>query len=180
MTLIKARRWPMQIGQRSFLQIAAVSGGLLLAACGGPRQATAPAAEPATPVIAAPPPVTLTMPADVPGEPPRRPESRDTLGKTAAEMRVLFGAPGLLRREPPSEIWQYTAPAFGQGDKRASGCVLIFVLYPENEAANTDSQAVLRVQHAQSLPRRRGDPVGDADCVEALLKVPPTRVAPGS
>lgn len=176
MTLIKSRRWPMQIGQRSFLQIAAVSGGLLLAACGGPRQATAPAAEPAAPVIAAPPPVTLTMPAQVPGEPPRRPESRDTVGKTAAEMRVLFGEPGLLRREPPSEVWQYTAQAFGQ----TYGCVLIFVLYPENDGATADSQAVLRVQHAQSLPRRRGDPVGDADCVEALLKVPPTRIAPGS
>ncbi|WP_374631671.1 hypothetical protein [Ferrovibrio sp.] len=170
MTRYTARRGLNGFGRRRlFLNAPLLLCCLLLAACAAPRQPAAPAAEQAAaPAVVVPPPIALTLPAPVPGEPPRRAESRDAVGKTAAEMRVLFGEPGLLRREPPSEVWQYTAQSVGQ----SGGCVLIFVLYPENGADGS----VLRVHHGQSLPRRRGSPVGDADCVEALLKVPPVSV----
>ncbi len=155
--------------------------GALLTGCGGARPSAPTASDQAAPVVAAPPPPAITLPAPVPGEPPRRAESRDAIGKSAAELRVLFGEPGLLRREPPSEVWQYTAQSVpgqnavpGQNSGPSTGCVLIFVLYPDGDT--------LRVNHAQSLPRRRGNPVGDADCMEALLKVPPVSITaqPGS
>ncbi len=151
---------------------------LLLAACGAPRQSAPSVQDAAAPAVApAGPQVALTLPPPVPGQPPRRAESRDTIGKSAAEMRLLFGEPGLLRREPPSEVWQYTAQAVGD----TPGCVLIFVLYPDGGSSSSGADG-MRVQHAQSLPRRRGSPVGDADCMEALLKIPAVSVTakPGS
>lgn len=130
----------------------------LLTACG----ARAPqAVESSPPPAPAEEPLNLALapPPAVPGEGPRRPISADVAGKSAAEVRALFGAPTLLRREPPAEVWQFVA--------EQAGCVLLLTLYP----AETGAQ--MRVSHAQTLPRSRSRPVADADCIAALLKVPP-------
>jgi len=141
----------------------------LLAACGAPR-APSPVVQAE---VAAPTEtgegldLSLAPPPQAPGEPARRPLPRDVLNKSSAEVRALFGEPGLVRRELPAEVWQY------QADQPA--CVLIFVLYPAENAA-----AQLRVRQAQSVPRRRGVPIDDADCLAAMLKPAPGSPRPVS
>lgn len=131
-----------------------------LAACGGAR---APAGPDTTGAASGFPAEALNLtlaPPQVPGEQPRRPVPRDVLNKTQAEVRALFGEPALLRREAPSEVWQYLADT--------PSCVMILVLYP------VDGQpGQMRVQHARSAARMRGAAVDEADCLAALLKTSP-------
>jgi hypothetical protein len=124
-----------------------------LAACGG--RPTAPATTGVLPGEE----LDLSLVHQKPDEPPRRPLSADVVRKTAAEARVLFGAPTTLRREPPGEVWQYQA--------EAPRCTLLLFLYPD------DSATRMRVSHAQVLSRVRGQTIDDSDCLAALLKTPP-------
>jgi hypothetical protein len=53
--------------------------------------------------------------------PEPRVRSAAILGLDGAEVRMLLGDPGLIRRETPAEVWQY----------RTAGCVLDVVLYDQ-------------------------------------------------
>jgi hypothetical protein len=126
-----------------------------LAACGA-RQA------PTTTGVLPGEELDLSLVHQKPDEPPRRAVSADVVRKTAAEARVLFGAPTTLRREPPGEVWQYQA--------EAPRCTLLLFLYPDDTATR------MRVSHAQVLSRVRGQTIDDSDCLAALLKTPPQPV----
>lgn len=146
-----------------------LSLGFLLAACGAPRVPPPVVQAETSPPVEAGEGLDLSLapPPQTPGEPARRPLPRDVLNKSSAEVRALFGEPGLVRRELPAEVWQY------QADQPA--CVLIFVLYPAENAA-----AQLRVRHAQSVPRRRGASIDESDCLAAMLKPAPGSPRPVS
>lgn len=131
----------------------------MLAACGA-RQA------PTTTGVLPGEELDLSLVHQMPDEPPRRPVSADVVRKTAAEARVLFGAPTTLRREPPGEVWQYQA--------EAPRCTLLLFLYPDDGATR------MRVSHAQVLSRVRGQTVDDSDCLAALLKTVPPEQRPMS
>ena len=88
--------------------------------------------------------------------PPRRAVSNDLVGLTAPRVRTLFGRAPQVRREAPSEVWQYPA----------ARCVLLVFLYP----ATAPGAKELVVQHAETLARKNAVPVPDSDCLETLLK----------
>ncbi len=112
-----------------------------------PEQVAAVPAVPAAPAApAAPAKVAVVKPpaaavAPAPKKPPvAAPEPavslEDLVGLQRTAVADLFGPPGLLRREPPGEVWQY----------RRRGCVLHVFLY---EAAESGQ----RVEHVEiSLP----------------------------
>lgn len=52
----------------------------------------------------------------------------DLTGKPPAAVRQAIGVPTLTRREPPAEVWQYTA----------SSCVLDIVFYPHEKTMIAD------------------------------------------
>ena len=94
------------------------------------------AAPPAAPVA----PVTPVAPAAKPPPPPPPSEPsvalEDLVGLQRTDVATLLGAPGLQRREPPGEVWQY----------RNGGCVLHVFLYEAPPAGH-------RVEHVEiSLP----------------------------
>lgn len=132
---------------------------VLLAACGARQTPTTTGVLPGEDL-------DLSLVHQKPDEPPRRPVSADVVRKTAAEARVLFGAPTTLRREPPGEVWQYQA--------ETPRCTLLLFLYPD------DTTTRMRVSHAQVLSRVRGQTIDDSDCLAALLKTVPPEQRPMS
>jgi|TARA_B100002003_G_scaffold230425_1_gene240584 hypothetical protein len=103
-----------------------------------PEQVAAVPAAPAKVAVVKPPAAAV---APAPKKPPvAAPEPavslEDLVGLQRTAVADLFGPPGLLRREPPGEVWQY----------RRRGCVLHVFLY---EAAESGQ----RVEHVEiSLP----------------------------
>jgi hypothetical protein len=98
-----------------------------------PAAAAAPA--PKKPAVAAPEPA-LSL--------------EDLVGLQRTAVADLFGPPGLLRREPPGEVWQY----------RRRGCVLHVFLY---EAAESGQ----RVEHVEiSVP----EAMARGACLKTLLR----------
>lgn len=73
------------------------------------------------------------------------------LGTSPRELKTALGAPALVRREPPAEIWQY----------RDAACVLDLFLYPGKEG-----QAVTHLEARD----RTAKPVAAASCLERLLR----------
>lgn len=66
----------------------------------------------------------------------------DLTGLEASSLRSLLGAPGLVRKDPPAEVWQYRSPS----------CVLDIYLYPDGDK--------LTVAHAEArAPKAGGDPL---------------------
>ena len=63
------------------------------------------------------------------------------LGLDGAEVRLLLGDPGLIRRETPAEVWQY----------RTAGCVLDVVLYDQESGAR-GVYAEARTPRAEPAP----------------------------
>jgi len=130
----------------------------LLAACGGSRGADVAA----PPALAVPPPAAEAPP---PGEPPAATatlaaiapsaglRTPDLIGLSRAELARLLGAPTLLRREPPGEVWQYAGNA----------CVLHVFLYAEPNGS--------RVAHYESV-QRAGRRLTARDCYARLLAEP--------
>jgi hypothetical protein len=129
---------------------AALAAGavLLLSACAGaPEAAQAPAQAAAPPLAAtAPPPAAATLAAVAPaaGHPP------ELIGLTRADVARLLGAPTLLRREPPAEVWQYAGGA----------CVLHVFIYQEVGGS--------RVAYYEAA-QRSGRSLTARDCYDRLL-----------
>ncbi|GAB3440566.1 hypothetical protein [Insolitispirillum peregrinum] len=59
------------------------------------------------------------------------PSVTDIKGHTPADVRDRLGAPTLTRREPPAEVWQYSAQS----------CVLDVVFYPPRDNPNNGLRA---------------------------------------
>lgn len=126
----------------------AMNALLLLAACGGahPPEAARPAAgeqaflAPTETGAAA----GLSNVAPAAGRPP------ELVGLSREQVASLLGAPTLLRREAPAEVWQYVGAA----------CVLHVFLYQEHGA--------VRVAHYESAVRG-GRRVKARDCYDRLF-----------
>lgn len=143
----------------------AILACLALAACaapGGPAGRTtgngpAPAAtKPGHPAATATPTPTAMPaslpPAQRPGSPPPVDPAR-LKGLGTAHVRELLGEPGMLRREPPAEVWQY----------HGLGCVVDVFLYEDNGAQ--------RVTYVQVRSLDDGSPrLGDAECLSRLMR----------
>ena len=76
------------------------------------------------------------------------------VGLARADVAALLGPPGLLRRDPPAEMWQY----------RNEGCVLHLFLYP------VPADTGYEVRHVE-LRGRAGAPV-PARCYAGLIDAP--------
>jgi hypothetical protein len=70
----------------------------------------------------------------VAAKPPVIPEVNILVGKSAGEIRRIFGEPALLRQEAPAEVWQYLS----------LNCALHLFFYPPEGAAKGSE---LRVSH---------------------------------
>ncbi|MEQ9609387.1 MAG: hypothetical protein RLN99_17145 [Kiloniellaceae bacterium] len=93
--------------------------GLALSACqtGRPGQpVTGPAEAEAVPPAAVPAPAPTTQ---VATQPPGDDDPHQLMGLNRDGLTAVLGAPTLVRREAPAEIWQYLA----------EGCVFDVVLY---------------------------------------------------
>ena len=126
---------------RTWVAIAGLA--LLVAGCpaaqnpaGAPPETTPPETKPMVTIETAPAPVEPAVvgvaPATEPEAVARLPEAEPidddpaqlmTLERAALE--ALLGPPGLLREEPPAEVWLY----------QGTGCALHVFLYPERDGA---------------------------------------------
>ena len=106
-------------------RLAVIALVLALAACASAAQTPPPAVATARPVA---------LPATPPAPPAMDP--RALIGMASTGLTELLGAPLLLRRDAPAEIWQY-----GTAD-----CVLDLTLYP-------DENQVLSVRYMESRAR---------------------------
>jgi hypothetical protein len=148
--------------RRPGLLLAAL-GALLLAACAGAPPPGPPAEDGPSPAAVA------AMPPEAPAAEPRKraPAAADLVGLSARRVFALFGAPTLLRREPPAEVWQYAG----------SRCVLFVFLYRE---IGDQGEGEERVLHAETGGRDGGRGIGDAACLEALRRPDKDAAAPSS
>lgn len=140
----------------------AILACLALAACAAPggaagRRTTgnspAPAAtKPGHPAATSSATPAGRPPAQRPGSPPPVDPAR-LKGLGTAHVRELLGEPGMLRREPPAEVWQY----------HGLGCVVDVFLYEDNGAQ--------RVTYVQVRSLDDGSPrLGDAECLSRLMR----------
>lgn len=126
-----------------------------LAACGS----ALPPVEGASPHISG---VGVPAPALAPAPPPPQPPAATAaLSVTAVSLKGLdskgivtvLGEPGLLRRDPPAEVWQY----------RGSGCVVDLFLY--------EDRGIHRVAHVQVRPLSNdGGRPDEAVCLSRLAR----------
>ena len=131
-----------------------VAAGLLVSGCAAvdtvrepeiapsPRF-TMPEAAPEAPLAA----VSILPP---PGQ--LRPDPGELVGMTGGEVAELLGRPGLLRREPPAEVWRYAGPS----------CVLHIFLYPD------DAGPDYRVTFYETLGPDAG-PADSVSCYGSLI-----------
>lgn len=122
-----------------------------VAACGTPppvRTAEGEGAGPAS-VASVPPGLRRTI---LPG---KAVTPEDLSGAAPAKVRSLLGMPGLTRREPPAEVWQYVA----------SACVIDVIFYPPDEGGSRGVGL-----HAAHLVSRdlEGDALAPAACLDRL------------
>lgn len=75
-------------------------------------------------------------------------------GKTSAEIMEIFGAPTLLRKDEPAEVWQYLT----------NHCALHLVFYPE------DDSDILRVTYFAMNDRKVAEQVSLKGCFKSQLK----------
>ena len=90
----------------------------------------APAPTPAEPGVVTVAPATETEPqpeaiARLPEAEPIDDDPAQLMALDGAALEALLGPPGLLREEPPAEVWLY----------RGAGCALHVFLYPERAGA---------------------------------------------
>jgi len=75
-------------------------------------------------------------------------------GKTSAEITDIFGAPTLLRKDKPAEVWQYLT----------GHCALHLVFYPE------DDSDIMRVTYFAMNDRKAAEQVGVKSCFKSQLQ----------
>ncbi len=155
--------------------VAAIFAAFVLSACQIPPPSTAelPAAPPVSesqqpaPEPAVPAPAhsvgqteTAALPLDaidqtetaaLPPEPKIDDDPARLMGLDAAELALLLGAPDLLRREPPAEIWQY----------RGATCVFDVFLYEQ-----TGQQRVTYLEARDGTAQR----IGARACLNELFR----------
>jgi hypothetical protein len=95
-----------------------------------PMAAIEPAPAPAEPAVATVAPATDTEPqpeaiARLPEAEPIDDDPAQLMTLDRAALEALLGPPGLLREEPPAEVWLY----------QGTGCALHVFLYPERAGA---------------------------------------------
>ncbi|MFQ5534715.1 MAG: hypothetical protein ACE5EM_07840 [Sphingomonadales bacterium] len=83
---------------------------------------------------------------------PPKPRPSQLIGMTGEDVTALLGQPGLLRKEPPAEVWRYSGP----------DCVFHVFLYRD------DRTQTVRVRHYESLDLKATP--ADATCFAALLE----------
>ncbi len=152
------KRFPGSRRVRRLLGVAACA--LLLAACEGlPFSKSDLGVEYKAAEIAPEAAEEAAAEAEVAAIPPPEPEPEPVIeddparliGMTPHDIVTFLGAPELIRRETPANIWQY----------RAEGCVLDLVLYPEE---GTD-----RVTYVEA--RENGlDIMPAKDCLTRVLR----------
>jgi len=90
---------------------------------------------------------------------------RQLMGMSGPQVAGLLGAPSLLRRDPPVEVWQYAG----------RDCVLFVYIYESRPArANRPSAAsaesgAAQVDHVEIKPRN-GRAVSTHECMAALMQ----------
>jgi hypothetical protein len=110
--------------------------------------APAPAAIPAAPpAVRAPAPQV----AAIPPAPPINDDPSQLMGLDRGGLTALLGAPDLVRREAPAEIWQYLAV----------DCVFDVVLYERGQNYNV---SYLEARNAAALPQE------PRPCLNSLLR----------
>ena len=122
---------------------------LTLAACAAP-------APPPAPVVASPPPAPSPPPPAPPPPPALRPA--DLVGAPASVISALFGAPDLLRREPPAQVWRYARPA----------CVVHVFIYAPPGGGARQMEHTETVEHVEIDLRRPG--LDGPGCLDRLRK----------
>ncbi|GAB4362324.1 MAG: hypothetical protein Kow00114_17450 [Kiloniellaceae bacterium] len=95
--------------------------GLALSACQTGRPAQ-PVTDAASTAAAKPAPATPAPAPQVAALPPIDDDPRQLMGLDRDGLTAVLGAPALIRREAPAEIWQYVA----------EDCVFDVVLYEKN------------------------------------------------
>ena len=115
--------------------------------------ASVPAPAAAAPVLAAPPAVRAPAPqvAAIPPAPPINDDPNQLMGLDRGGLTALLGAPDLVRREAPAEIWQYLA----------TDCVFDVVLYARGQNYNV---SYLEARDAAALPQE------PRPCLNSLLR----------
>ncbi|MCW5731235.1 MAG: hypothetical protein KIT20_10780 [Alphaproteobacteria bacterium] len=160
-----------QMWDRGWRLIAPLALGLLAAACAGPEGGPAlvhgPASGADTQIAAGQDDTTPTASRTAPAARPARfgaapvqpavfrlpgPAPRGLLGMNRGEVGEMLGRPTLLRREQPSEVWQYRAPE----------CVL-FVFFFDAE----DKRGAL-VEYVEARQRGTAQPMPEADCLRRM------------
>ena len=118
------------------------------------EQAPAVPAPPAKVAVLTPPAATVAPTPKKPPAAPPPPEPavslEDLLGLQRTAVAELFGPPGLQRREPPGELWQY----------RRRGCVLHVFLY----------EAPPRGQRVEHVELSAPEDMAHGACLKSLLR----------
>ncbi len=106
--------------RRALLPLFAILPGLGLGACA--TDSAQPLQQQSSPAVSLAPPMLSTVPY-VPSTPTgpdqRRIDPSELVGLKAGVIQAKFGAPTLLRRDGPAQIWQY----------RSSGCIVDVFFY---------------------------------------------------
>jgi hypothetical protein len=102
----------------------------------------------------------VVIPPPPPPPPPPAPalHPADLVGAPASAISALFGAPDLLRREPPAQVWRYARPA----------CVVhVFIYAPPGGGAPRAKHAEI-VEHVEIDLRQPG--LDKPGCLDRLRK----------
>ena len=143
-------------GSRRFRRLLGVAAcALLLAACESLPFSKSDAETETKAVETAPEVAETEVAAIPPPEPEPEPvidnDPAQLVGMAPTDIVTFLGAPELIRRETPANIWQY----------RAGGCVLDLVLYPE-EGTDRVTYVEARENGLDIMPAR--------DCLTRLLR----------
>ena len=141
----------------------ALALALLVAACAGgeaPPAATSGKATDTSSNATASSAMVKDVAVGAPGRAPRPavapPGTRrmaQLVGLQGSDLALLLGPPGLMRRDPPAEVWQYAGP----------GCVLHVFFYLGPDAGD------YRVVHVESVYRGETRTKSD-DCLARILE----------
>lgn len=134
--MIERRGWGSKAARGAALGLL---GGILAACAGGP---------PPPSVMSSAPGVTAAV-AALPAVPRRIVALHEIENRPPPVIRALLGPPGLERREPPAEVWQYVSAT----------CILDITFYP------TADRQPQRAAYLESRTTSDGTAMAPADCL---------------